>query len=262
MADTSGWGAAASSAISTLGNVAVEAARTRKAYKNQVKAMQQQQDLNKEMWDYQNAYNTPAAQMERLKAAGLNPHLIYGGGSANTGVAGNLDAPEVPVKQPVGADIGDPMLRYLQARQMDAQYKATTQNIELAKKRGALTDIQTALANLKSMQESARSKNFNDLADIELSTKRFLKMRANYLQQNEIGKGQLIDQLSDFREKQMTGIDLDNTFKSHRNELAKLGIYSSDHPAMRILIQSSRRMGIDLGELLAKGAKELKYLLD
>lgn len=34
-----------------------------------------------EMWEKQNAYNTPAAQMERLKDAGLNPMLAYTQGS-------------------------------------------------------------------------------------------------------------------------------------------------------------------------------------
>lgn len=34
-----------------------------------------------EMWNRQNEYNTPAAQMARFKAGGLNPHLIYGQGS-------------------------------------------------------------------------------------------------------------------------------------------------------------------------------------
>lgn len=29
-------------------------------------------------WERQNAYNSPAAQMQRYKEAGLNPHLIYG----------------------------------------------------------------------------------------------------------------------------------------------------------------------------------------
>jgi septin family protein len=29
-------------------------------------------------WNRQNTYNTPAAQMQRYKDAGLNPHLIYG----------------------------------------------------------------------------------------------------------------------------------------------------------------------------------------
>ena len=45
-----------------------------------------------EMWNRMNLYNTPAAQMERLKAAGLNPKLVYGAGN----VAGNVSgkAPE------------------------------------------------------------------------------------------------------------------------------------------------------------------------
>jgi hypothetical protein len=33
------------------------------------------------MFDYQNQYNTPARQMERLKEAGLNPALMYGQGT-------------------------------------------------------------------------------------------------------------------------------------------------------------------------------------
>lgn len=45
---------------------------------------------NIEFWNMQNAYNTPKAQMGRLKDAGLNPNLIYGSGSANTGVAGSI----------------------------------------------------------------------------------------------------------------------------------------------------------------------------
>lgn len=32
-------------------------------------------------WDRQNAYNSPFSQMERLKAAGLNPNLVYGSGA-------------------------------------------------------------------------------------------------------------------------------------------------------------------------------------
>lgn len=41
-----------------------------------------------EMWNMQNEYNSPEAQMNRFKAAGLNPHLIYGQGNP-----GNASAP-------------------------------------------------------------------------------------------------------------------------------------------------------------------------
>lgn len=56
------------------------------------KQFKYQQQLNREafqhdvdMWNRQNEYNTPSAQMERLQAAGLNPNLVYGnGGATNT----------------------------------------------------------------------------------------------------------------------------------------------------------------------------------
>ncbi|WP_444105883.1 hypothetical protein [Bacteroides sp.] len=38
----------------------------------------QQNQWNIDQWNRENAYNTPAAQMARYKAAGLNPDLIYG----------------------------------------------------------------------------------------------------------------------------------------------------------------------------------------
>lgn len=40
-----------------------------------------QYDQQKAMWNEANAYNSPLAQMERYKQAGLNPNLIYGQGS-------------------------------------------------------------------------------------------------------------------------------------------------------------------------------------
>lgn len=40
-----------------------------------------------ENWLIQQEYNTPANQVARLRAAGLNPNLIYGNGSAATGNA-------------------------------------------------------------------------------------------------------------------------------------------------------------------------------
>jgi hypothetical protein len=59
---------------------------------------------NVKFWNMQNEYNTPANQMKRLQDAGLNPNLIYGSGSANTGVAGSV-APSKPapynIKNPV-----------------------------------------------------------------------------------------------------------------------------------------------------------------
>lgn len=47
---------------------------------------------NLQDWEMQNAYNSPAAQMQRLKDAGLNPNLIYGNGADATSSAGPRSA--------------------------------------------------------------------------------------------------------------------------------------------------------------------------
>lgn len=48
-----------------------------------------------EMWNAGNAYNAPAAQMERLKAGGLNPNLVYGNGATGN-TASNLPKYQAP----------------------------------------------------------------------------------------------------------------------------------------------------------------------
>jgi hypothetical protein len=49
-------------------------------------------EWQEEMWQKTNDYNLPSMQMARLKAAGLNPHLIYGQG--NVGNATMASAPQ------------------------------------------------------------------------------------------------------------------------------------------------------------------------
>ena len=54
--------------------------------------MQQEQNKwNLEQWHRNNAYNSPAAQMQRLKAAGINPDLMYGQNAG--GASGNSSSP-------------------------------------------------------------------------------------------------------------------------------------------------------------------------
>jgi len=261
--NSSGWGQAAAAAIQTGGQVAVDAARNKRQWRYQQKAMDKQQQLNLETWNMQNAYNTPQAQMQRLQEAGLNPRLIYGQGSSAPNMAGPLQAPEVPTRQATGATVpANKLMEYYQIRQMDAQYRNTTMATDLMQKTAALKDLETGLKNLNLMKETLRSKNYEGVVQTEQAMQRWVGLRSEELLINEQKKGRIMDQLGTMRDKQLTGLDLDNTFKQYRNDLAKLGIYSSDHPAMRVLIQASKRMNIDLGELLMQGAEKLKYLLD
>jgi len=51
------------------------------ANRKRARESQKQREWSESMWEKQNAYNTPANQMQRLRDAGLNPALMYGQGT-------------------------------------------------------------------------------------------------------------------------------------------------------------------------------------
>lgn len=60
----------------------------------------QQHDID--MWNMQNAYNNPSAQMQRLIDAGLNPNLVYGSGNVSGLQTGDRPKPHSPeYKSPI-----------------------------------------------------------------------------------------------------------------------------------------------------------------
>lgn len=66
-------------------------------YKYQQKLAEQQNQYNIDMWKMQADYNSPQAQMQRFKDAGLNPNLIYGQGSnGNMSSAPQMVTPNAP----------------------------------------------------------------------------------------------------------------------------------------------------------------------
>lgn len=71
-----------------LGTAAINAAaqsninKKTREYNREMYARQREDSLKD--WAMQNEYNSPEQQMQRLKQAGLNPHLVYGNGATTT----------------------------------------------------------------------------------------------------------------------------------------------------------------------------------
>lgn len=75
-----------------------------------------------DMWNMNNAYNDPSAQMERLKQAGLNPNLVYGGGATTTASAPS--APQASSATPQrfqGVDALPALSMYMDVKMKQAQ---------------------------------------------------------------------------------------------------------------------------------------------
>lgn len=117
------------------------------------KAAKKQYNYQMAMWEANNAYNTPAEQMKRLREAGLNPNLVYGGGSA-THTATMASAPSVqPGRSGLNADT---ILKYQQSdifNQELLNLKATNRLIN------AQTDAQLANAGKTAAEAVVKSKN-------------------------------------------------------------------------------------------------------
>ena len=84
-----GISAGASVGGSIIGAVANYASQ-QQAFKQNKELMRMQNQYNVDQWNRENAYNSPEAQVARLRAAGLNPDLMYGNGTTSTGMASQL----------------------------------------------------------------------------------------------------------------------------------------------------------------------------
>lgn len=124
------------------------------------KAVKLQNQYNMEMWNRTNEYNHPLAQMERLKQAGLNPHLVYGS-SANTGNASSIPeyqsyAPQYDFEAPFRS-----LMSSIAAIQ-DMRQKDVTRDLTLAQvsKTWAENTVQQAMAeyqDLKNVNQSLQN---------------------------------------------------------------------------------------------------------
>lgn len=77
---------------------------------------------NLEMWNLQNEYNSPTAQMQRLKDAGLNPNMMYG--NISSGNASVLPKYQAPTQQGAVMTPGQARAYYKNAVQFDGITKA------------------------------------------------------------------------------------------------------------------------------------------
>lgn len=240
------------------------------------KAMNRQNNFNKEMWELENEYNTPENQMKRLKEAGLNPHLAYGNGTvANTAGSGPRSANFSPVPYDIGARVSgsiyEGLAAYQDLRIKNAQVdniQAQTENIEARtgteRFRAFLTDllgqeqaVKTRITgNLESYQYGAADQSLRQGA---------AQLDKTFAELTNLNLDQITRQLDiQAKRKGLTQQDIqteiqqaDLLYKQMQNAWMKMGVTTSDNPILRVVVRMMHEAGISKWEDLVSAVKSL-----
>lgn len=136
---------------------------------------QYQNQENLKQWNRENAYNSPAAQMQRYQAAGLNPNLIYGQTNTAPQLSGSLTsgAPSSPT-QLVGksglmerlfGSLGDSLMNLPMYREEVNAAKLANEEkrLDIAAKQHE-KDIRDWLSSIFTIDEPMSAADFTDMA--------------------------------------------------------------------------------------------------
>lgn len=120
-----------------------------------------------EMWNRNNEYNNPAQQMERLRAAGLNPNLVYGNGSVVGNTSGETPKFKAPQINPItnGGFVSDAIQNSMM---YGYQLENAREQNELLKTQNAVKQqemFETAARTAETYARTARSRFDLELAE-------------------------------------------------------------------------------------------------
>ena len=195
---------------------------------------------SKQMFDYQNRYNTPARQMQRLKQAGLNPALMYGQGTTGNAQGFPQQAPAQQLNV-AGAKSLDSALMLSQIQKTQAETDSLRGITPEAKARISKINADKNLVNQQTLKTAQERGNLITVGDILLLDEEVRKLEKQRASKGFI-KGDTIG-----------------------NVLEMVGLDPKNNPDDRIMVQSmlGAWFGADLSNKLisafmkAKGGKTI-----
>lgn len=207
---------------------------------------QNQQQWNLDQWNRQNLYNSPQAQMARFKAAGLNPHLIYGKGSS--GPAATITSPDVkPYTRSEASNVNrglDLFGQYNHFKQIQAQTDNTRQATSLSKQEELLKAIQTAntatagshaklnYGIAKELRETSINAATENLAKLQAETRRTSQEADFAIKTSSNREKKIAAELENLLKEGRTK-DLKNKLLKWEVQLSKQGYTKQDSPILR-----------------------------
>lgn len=212
---------------------------------------EQTRAYNLKMWQMENEYNTPAAQMARYMQAGLNPNLMYGSGSASSGNAGS-PSPASPVHYQA-PDINLPSVaavlnQFQDYQNKEAQRKLIEQQTETEKNKTDITETNANTARFINRYNFTQAGNTNvsSIGPIQPGDPLWLKQQKLKIAAAESGIG-LSNEL----------IGLRHSENEMNKQLKEWNLTAADSAWARVLINLGNKTGL-IGKFLSPKAKVLK----
>ena len=204
-----------------------------------------------EMWNRQNEYNHPRAQMERLREAGLNPNLMYGQGQ-QTSSGSSRQMPQYNAQAALMEQT--PLLNII------------TNLSEFAKTNATARKFHEEGVFLKDTQFDRQRNEFWKRVQQRYDASNAEKvMQLNYERwNNEIKKGRHLEELIETEGKRQGLLVQDIRWKKKENDVREqYNMNMSDAWKLRIIINALEEMGIDPENIGAKGIFDLfKRIVD
>lgn len=219
-------------------------------------------DRDKEMWNLQNMYNSPESQMARLKAAGLNPNMIYGSGSGGAaGTAGSPPNARVPqIVSEFGPLNGIPeaLASYQNFQMRQAQIDNVKSQTENVQTRTANEALRGPLLSILGEQKEL------DLSKSQYQMEFDNAVKYNAARASALGIDKLRRQLSlmddtslqnalnrRHSELKISGEGIANEqrqaqllFQQYKNDWMRAGVTTGDSIAPRLLVRMLNEIGI------------------
>ena len=276
-------------AFNAIGNIG-QGKKNRKAMQQmnqanidaQLRLNQENRDFSKEMWNLTNQYNSPSQIMERYKAAGLNPHLIYGQQpqasqpmSASTGAPHSEALPADTTINEIGSSMFQATQNYIATKKQQVE----TDNLQKARDVMDADITEKNARTAESIQRNARSKfdlelaqdlRENTVENAILNTKNLDlqgKKIAQEIQNLDVNKKLTTAQIAkvaqeisytrqqiDLLKLQGKNLEAETTLKRAELKLRKEGLSFSDNVFLRLFNSGVGGLS-DYGSDLLKGIK-------
>lgn len=259
---------AGSQVASGIAGSITSAIQNKKARKHAFKMAEYSYGKDLEQWERQNMYNSPTQQMARLKAAGLNPNMVYGTGVA----AATGQAKESPKYQAPNMKYGIPTpdLNMAPAIQSYQDIRRTGEFIDTQRKQREAIDQGIIESNSRIIsrdlsQASQKIKNMYLPKQLEQSIRyQDEKIATEKVRRTSYGLGNAL------KGTQITYQNLKNAYQQIINDLAADGIKLNEAWKIRALnefigglgygsiTELAKAMGTNVQELIknAVNAKE------